>query len=134
MIKMSFYDILGCDRSSSQDDLKKAYQHLILIHHPDKTSNNSSDFYIEIDKAWKTLRDPELRKIYDAEMMQKKFNENPLVFDVLEKSDFCFDEENCIYFYMCRCGGVYYMPDDVPIDEDCYVSCDECSLVIQIKF
>jgi hypothetical protein len=35
---MDFYSILGIDEDASQEDVKKAYQQLVLKHHPDKVS------------------------------------------------------------------------------------------------
>ena len=35
-----YYNILGVDENASQDDIKKAYRKLSLIHHPDKNQGN----------------------------------------------------------------------------------------------
>ena len=32
----NFYEILGCSPTASQEELKQAYQKLILVCHPDK--------------------------------------------------------------------------------------------------
>lgn len=131
----NYYEILEVSENSTQDEIRKAYQNLILKYHPDKQNEINSDKYLLIDEAWKILRDPETRKIYNAEMLQTKFNENPIIFDSLVLSDFSYDEENDEYFYICRCGGVYIVPDelrDANTSDKCFISCDECSLVVQL--
>uniref|UniRef100_A0A8C4Y2V8 J domain-containing protein n=2 Tax=Gopherus TaxID=38771 RepID=A0A8C4Y2V8_9SAUR len=37
---VNYYDILGVQRNASADDIKKAYQKLVLKVHPDKTPEN----------------------------------------------------------------------------------------------
>lgn len=133
-MSVNFYEILEIPETASPDEVKKSYQTLILKYHPDKQQkdgSSDSDRFILIDEAWKTLRDPELRKVYDSELLQKKFNETPIIFDTLRKENLSYDEENFEYFYMCRCGGVYIINENSNFT-DCYISCDECSLVIKL--
>ncbi|XP_055708812.1 dnaJ homolog subfamily B member 8-like [Phlebotomus papatasi] len=81
-IKRNYYEVLGCSKEASPEELKKSYQSLILKYHPDKrTPDNKADTedsFHSIDTAYKILRDPESRKIYDAELLQKEFSERPL--------------------------------------------------------
>jgi DnaJ homolog subfamily A member 2 len=63
---MSFYEILGVDRTCSQNDIKVAFKRLLLVHHPDKGGNN--EFFVKLSDAYGTLKDPTLRKIYDAKL------------------------------------------------------------------
>lgn len=115
---------------------------LLLRHHPDKQLKaetasiaDSSEFH-RIDEAWKTLRDPEARRTYDAELNQHKFNEKPIVHETLTLSEFDIDDDNEAYVYACRCGGFYVIDKegalDGPNDEEVFIACDECSLVVQL--
>jgi diphthamide biosynthesis protein 4 len=129
----NLYEILGVKPDASLEEIRKAYQTLILRFHPDKRreGKNDTDKYIRIDEAWKVLRDDEKRRVYDAELTQKQYSDDFFVNEVLTRDDFIRNESEDIYYYRCRCGGYYIMPDQPP-DEVCYISCDECSLVIQL--
>lgn len=149
---LNYYDILSCQITDTIEEIKKSYQTLVLKYHPDKQSTPDAedlDRFHQIDVAWKTLRDPIERKKYDAELKQKKFNENPIVHAKVRRTDFEYDTENELFTFPCRCGGYFVLPDeyvgrgdDAPekpfteieenVDEDeVFIECDECSFVIQ---
>lgn len=46
---MDLYEVLQLSEKASQDQIKKAYQQLILQHHPDKAGN--SDMFLKIDQG-----------------------------------------------------------------------------------
>lgn len=130
------YDILQCSREATFEEIKKSYQSLALQLHPDKSSGeNTSIEFIELDRAWKVLRDPEIRAAYDAEQDQQLFKDRPIVNESLQVQELDFDEESSIYFKSCRCGGEYSitMEELVANKGDIYVNCCECSLVIEIN-
>ncbi len=49
-----YYDALGVNRSSSQEEIKKAFHKLAHLHHPDKPGGNSGKFKI-ISEAYSYL-------------------------------------------------------------------------------
>ena len=65
----NYYDILGVQKNSSDDEIKKAYRKLAREHHPDmvKDSDKSSaeKKFKEINEAYQVLSDSEKRKQYD---------------------------------------------------------------------
>uniref|UniRef100_A0A1B0D006 J domain-containing protein n=1 Tax=Phlebotomus papatasi TaxID=29031 RepID=A0A1B0D006_PHLPP len=137
-IKRNYYEVLGCSKEASPEELKKSYQSLILKYHPDKrTPDNKADTedsFHSIDTAYKILRDPESRKIYDAELLQKEFSERPFVLETVHRREFTRDEE-CGYFMTrkCRCGSGYTLPEKEYLrNESFYITCSECSLVILV--
>ena len=51
--KKDYYKILGIDRGSSDDMIKKAYKKLALIHHPDRNRSKSETEQEESSKNFK---------------------------------------------------------------------------------
>ena len=62
-----YYNILGVDENASQDDIKKAYRKLSLIHHPDKNQGNldAETKFKKINEAYQVVGDENERKQYD---------------------------------------------------------------------
>jgi molecular chaperone DnaJ len=67
MQKRDYYEVLGVDRSASEDEIKKAYRRLALKHHPDKNPNDKAaeDKFKEATEAYEVLKDPGARSRYD---------------------------------------------------------------------
>jgi len=64
----SYYDVLGIEKTSTEQEIKKAYRRLALKWHPDKNPNNKVDAekkFKEISEAYDVLSDKEKRKVYD---------------------------------------------------------------------
>ncbi|XXQ32455.1 J domain-containing protein [Plasmodiophora brassicae] len=62
-----YYKLLGVSRSVGERELKRAYRKLSKEYHPDKTKNDPglTAQFVEITKAYETLSDANLRRIYD---------------------------------------------------------------------
>jgi DnaJ-class molecular chaperone len=81
----SFYSILEVSETASQDDIKKAYRKLSMLHHPDKNGNSqeSKEKIQKINEAYEVLGDSERKKEYDMtqnnpffKMMSQGLNPN----------------------------------------------------------
>lgn len=58
-----YYKILGVTKSSSPDEIKKAYRKLAMQHHPDKGGDHEK--FKEINEAYQVLSDPQKKASYD---------------------------------------------------------------------
>ena len=61
------YDILGVDRSATQDEIKSAFRRLAAQHHPDKNPGDDGAHhrFKEINAAYQILSDPQKRAAFD---------------------------------------------------------------------
>ncbi|MCC6284773.1 MAG: DnaJ domain-containing protein [Phycisphaerales bacterium] len=60
------YLVLGVARDASQETMRRAYHTLARALHPDcSTSRDAADRFTLVSKAYKVLRDPDLRARYD---------------------------------------------------------------------
>ncbi len=62
-----YYKILGVDKSSSPDEIKKSYRKLAMKYHPDKNPDNkeAEEKFKECAEAFETLSNPESKQRYD---------------------------------------------------------------------
>src|SRR3989344_648701 len=63
MTKRDYYEILGLKKSSSKEEIKKAYKKLALKHHPDK--GGDAEKFKELSEAYAVLSDDSKRGVYD---------------------------------------------------------------------
>lgn len=63
--KRDYYEVLGVDKSASQDDIKKAYRKLAKKYHPDNKETGDAEKFKECTEAFSVLNDPQKRKTYD---------------------------------------------------------------------
>ncbi|CAH4037360.1 unnamed protein product [Pieris brassicae] len=130
---VDYYEILECDRAASYDELKKNYQRLALLLHPDRNENKQNDEkFLLLQKAWSVLRDPESRKQFDA-LLVCHDHSNLLLFETLSLSEMSFDETECGYSYPCRCSGLYFLEMSDANPPSVVVGCNECSFSIQVN-
>jgi len=64
----SFYEILGVEKSATEQEIKKAYRRLALKWHPDKNPDNKDEAdrkFKEISEAYDVLSDKKKREVYD---------------------------------------------------------------------
>ena len=105
--KKDYYDLLGIEKDSTEEEIKVAYRKLAKKYHPDlnKTDPQAKEKFIEVKEAYDTLIDPVKRKTYD------QLKNNPQTFDwsdLIRTSDFGTFREILREIYKNRTP--YYKP------------------------
>ena len=105
--KKEYYDLLGIEKDSTEEEIKIAYRKLAKKYHPDlnKTDPQAKEKFIEVKEAYDTLIDPVKRKTYD------QLKNNPQTFDwsdLIRTSDFRTFREILREIYRNRTP--YYKP------------------------
>jgi DnaJ-class molecular chaperone len=68
-MSQNYYDVLGIQKSATEDEIKKAYRKLAVKWHPDKNPDNKDEAekrFKQISEAYQALSDPKKREIYDT--------------------------------------------------------------------
>jgi DnaJ-class molecular chaperone len=91
----NLYDILGVDRSSSKEEIRKAYKSAAIKYHPDKLKHDATEeeksMFIKIQDAYEILSDDKKRSNYDTfgtaepDMASNHFDEMSSLFNMLFK-------------------------------------------------
>ncbi|XP_035405892.1 dnaJ homolog subfamily C member 24 isoform X2 [Anser cygnoides] len=134
-----WYKILGAKPSDSPGELKRKYQRLALLYHPDKQKadvpagevEERVQRFIEIDQAWKILGNEETKKEYDLQQREDNLTKEWPLHAQVYLEDMSWNEDEQCYTLSCRCGGNYAVSESETKDVS-LVCCDTCSLVIEI--
>ena len=67
MTKRDYYDVLGINKSASQEQIKSAYRKLAVKYHPDKNKGDkaSEEKFKEASEAYHVLSNSERKQNYD---------------------------------------------------------------------
>jgi molecular chaperone DnaJ len=71
-VDIDLYAVLGVARSATSSDLRRAYRHLALAHHPDRAGPASAPRFAQIADAYRVLSDPVARSTYDATLVDRE--------------------------------------------------------------
>ncbi|MDY6967622.1 MAG: DnaJ domain-containing protein [Spirochaetota bacterium] len=64
---IDYYRVLGLERDTKPEEIKKAYRHLAFKYHPDQNhvDERAEEKFKEINEAYAVLGDPEKKAMYD---------------------------------------------------------------------
>lgn len=136
---MDCYEVLGCSRDFTHEEIKRAYHQRLLQFHPDKNVGiDSADphEYFEVCKAWQILGDPHRKKEYDAKCKQENFEEDEKpVYARLSISDLDAKSSCQDTFYPCRCGSKYVIKQEYLQEKNVLleIACENCTHVIFVE-
>lgn len=147
----NFYEVLEVSFDATQQDIKNAYRHKLLDHHPDKGGNNTISID-QIQRAYNVLFNETLRKEYD-ESFKKTMQRQGLCIDGSGLDVYSLDEfeveENDGECVWCRSCPRCQFPRSMELKEhdlenygtsdgdDGYVivvQCQSCSLWIRVVY
>jgi molecular chaperone DnaJ len=65
--KRDYYEVLGLDKNTTEDEIKKSYRKLAVKYHPDKNpgDKDAENKFRELTEAYEILKDPQKRSQYD---------------------------------------------------------------------
>lgn len=67
MANKDYYEVLGVEKTASDDEIKRAFRKLAVKYHPDRNQGNAEaeEKFKEINEAYQVLSDPDKRAKYD---------------------------------------------------------------------
>ena len=67
MAKRDYYEVLGVEKTASDDEIKRAYKKMAIKYHPDRNPGDkqAEEKFKEAAEAYDVLRDPQKRQRYD---------------------------------------------------------------------
>ncbi|NWY28023.1 DJC24 protein, partial [Pheucticus melanocephalus] len=139
MEQKDWYKVLGAKPSDSPAELKRKYQKLALVYHPDKQAAGAAAAeaeerarrFLEIHQAWKVLGNEETKQEYDLQQREDNLTKEWPLHEQISLEDMSWNEDEQLYTLSCRCGGNYSVSKSETKDVS-LVCCDTCSLVIEI--
>ena len=65
--KRDYYEVLGVDKSASEDEIKRAYKKMARKYHPDLNPDNkeAEEKFKEVNEAYEVLSDANKKARYD---------------------------------------------------------------------
>jgi len=126
MAKKDYYAILGIDKKSSPEEIKKAYREKAKEHHPDRNIGDalSVSKFQEIQEAFDILSDPKKRSIYDMSGVSgMKFNQQGNWRETSFSED-SFNEFSSFFNKSKFKGRTVFYKLEVSL-EDCFYGCSK---------
>ncbi|XP_014643289.1 PREDICTED: dnaJ homolog subfamily C member 24 [Ceratotherium simum simum] len=108
-------------------------------YHPDRQSADAPagaveecvQKFIEIEQAWKILGNEETKKEYDLLRHEDHLRNMGPVDAQVYLEEMSWNEDDHSFSLSCRCGGKYRVSKD-EAEEVTLISCDTCSLIIEL--
>lgn len=69
-MQQNYYDILEVPPSATLAEIRRSYHRLARLHHPDLNKQALDTHIKRLNLAYQTLRDPQKRADYDAQLVE----------------------------------------------------------------
>ncbi|GMR47989.1 hypothetical protein PMAYCL1PPCAC_18184 [Pristionchus mayeri] len=127
----SFYEILGVEENSSQEEIKIAYHDLLRKSHPDKGNDQAEATIQLVAVIGKTLRDKTNRDNYDRWLREQRLRAARGT--IVESIEVRQEEIHHLVEY-CRCGDEYDIDREqlLQVVDIGVFECPSCSLCLQV--
>ncbi|MCJ1485142.1 hypothetical protein MMC06_005315 [Schaereria dolodes] len=141
------------EQTPNKHDIKLAYRHALLHHHPDKSrvkaSPDSDSRKVTVDDislAYKVLSNPASRSEYDRLLWIQASKTSPDIIqshpglETMDLDDLSYDEANRTWHRSCRCGNAgAFMVTEADLEKDAdtgetFTGCGGCSLWLRVVF
>lgn len=107
--RKTYYDVLSVKKDASYDEIRARYKLAALNSHPDKQKASiDHKKFLDVQKAWEVLSDPQTRSTYDRELIASKLDSVPIA-DEINLSDATIDRSSDDFeiLHPCRCGDCF---------------------------
>uniref|UniRef100_A0A3Q3X9W4 J domain-containing protein n=1 Tax=Mola mola TaxID=94237 RepID=A0A3Q3X9W4_MOLML len=134
--RKDLYAVLGASSSDSAQQLRHRYQQLVLQYHPDRvrgqgSSESAVKKFLELDAAWRILRDESSRRQYDMQLRERQLKQDWPVDSTVCLEDMSWDEGDCTPLQR-RPKDDEEEETDEEKQRGVVVCCDTCSLSLYV--
>jgi DnaJ-class molecular chaperone len=96
---MDLYDILEINPDATENEIKKAYLHLVKLYHPDKNKlPNAVEHFQQIQTAYEILINPITREEYHKMTPTKQLNFMDMLNKIIKENIDVFDLDDINHF------------------------------------
>lgn len=71
-MQQNYYDLLEVPPSATLAEIRRSYHRLARLHHPDLNRQALDTHIKRLNLAYQTLRDPQKRAAYDAQLIEEQ--------------------------------------------------------------
>eukprot|EP01026_Neomeris_dumetosa_P069358 TRINITY_DN6853_c0_g1_i9.p2 TRINITY_DN6853_c0_g1~~TRINITY_DN6853_c0_g1_i9.p2 ORF type:complete len:149 (-),score=13.68 TRINITY_DN6853_c0_g1_i9:208-654(-) len=133
------YQILGVDQNTDFNTLKEIYKQAVLLYHPDKQLENTSEKFLKIRKAWQQILKERQQQANDIDNIIYT-NNTDFIWETIDLDDmkcaWIKNKQQYQFTFPCKCGDNFTIYE-ADLDEKVnmvLVPCVCCTLIIKVRY